>query len=158
MIRVPAKVHRTFGLAVRAEEAFALMRDVPRWGRLFPHTDAIDGLEEHGPNVWRWTMEPLGPPGGRVRTVYACRYVFDADALTVRWTPVPDVGNASFRGHVSLSPRQPDQTRGSLELQAVLEIPAPRFVAGIVRATLAVEFGRMTDLFLKRLAKDVRNL
>ena len=155
MIRVPAEVRRSFGLDVRADDAFALLRDVPRWGRLFPHVADISALPEYGPDAWRWTMEPLGPPGMEARTVYACRYTFDEAARSVVWTPIPEVGNATFEGAVALT-AQGHRTAGELELAATLEIPAPGFLRGVVRAALALEFGRMTDRFLVRLAEEVR--
>lgn len=157
MIRVPAEVRRSFRLPIAAQTAFALMRDVPRWARLFPHVEAVDALPEVGEDVWRWTMEPLGPPGLQAQTVYACHYTFDDDALAVEWAPVPGVGNARFTGGVALAPSG-SEAEGELWLEAELEIPAPRFVAVVVRAALGVEFGRMTDRFLARLAEEVRGL
>lgn len=164
MIRVPVEVRRSFHLMAGREEAFALLRDVPRWARLFPHVEAVDPMPEAGEAAWRWTMEPLGPPGAQVRTVYACRYAFGASGertLTVTWAPVEGVGNARFSGGVELAGTEgleTDMSFGSLWLDAELEIPAPRFVSALVRAAVEVEFGRMTDRFLERLAKEVRSL
>ncbi|MEM1056523.1 MAG: SRPBCC family protein [Bacteroidota bacterium] len=157
MIRVPAEVRRTFRLAVPAPEAFTLMRDVPRWARLFPNVESVQPLPEAGEDAYVWTMEPLGPPGVQVRTVYACRYTFDAEGLQVNWVPVPGEGNATFTGGVAYTEDGPEAD-GALWLEAELEIPAPRFVAGVVRAALTAEFGRMTDRFLRRLSREVRRL
>lgn len=157
MIRVPAEVERSFHLEVTADRAFDLMRDVPRWAWLFPNIEAVDPLPGHGPDAWCWTMQPLGPPGIQVQTVYACRYTFDDDRLEVTWAPIPGEGNATFAGGVAYTDRG-TEADGTLWLEAELEIPAPRFVAGIVRAALDAEFGRMTDRFLTRLAAEVRRL
>jgi len=158
VIRVPAEVRRSFRLAVPVGAAFAHLQDVPRWARLFPHVESVDPLPAREGEVWQWTMEPLGPPGLQVRTVYACRYTFDAATRSVTWTPVDGVGNAAFAGGVTLAEADRQQAEGTLWLEAALEIPAPRFMAGVVRAALAVEFGRMTDRFLENLAKQVRNV
>ena len=152
MIEVPASVRRTFRLPVPPEAAFALMRDVPTWGALFPHVARIEPL---APDVWRWEMEPLGPPGVQARTVYGCHYAFDADALEVTWTPEAGVGNARFEGGVVLAPAASGETEADLWLDATLEIPAPRFMAGVVRPAVAFEFGRMTDQFVGRLVKTL---
>ena len=156
MIRVPAEVQRTFALPVSPEAAFALMRDVPAWGALFPNVARITALEE---DVWQWDMKPLGPPGFEARTVYACRYVFNAETHEVTWTPEPGVGNATFAGGVRFAPEASGGgTAGTLWLDAALDIPAPRFMGGIVRPAVAFEFGRMTDQFLSRLETAVRDL
>lgn len=149
MIEVPARVRRTFALPGTAASAFALLSDVPAWGALFPH---VAGIEPLAPGVWRWEMEPLGPPGAQAQTVYACRYAFDADALEVAWTPEPGVGNARFEGGVTLAPEASGATEAELWLAATLEIPAPWFTAALVRPAVALEFGRMTDRFIARLA------
>lgn len=161
MIRVPAEVRRSFTLSVSPEAAFAVLQDVPTWGALFPGVEAISPL---GGDVWRWEMEPMGPPAVQVRTVYACRYTFDAETRTVAWAPEPGIGNATFEGAVTLAPEAgtaPEasgETRGELWLESVLEIPAPRFVAGVVRGAVGVAFGQMTDRFLARLSEHVRTV
>lgn len=148
MVEVPVRVERAFRLPVTPEAAWNLLADVPRWGRMFPHVEAVEPLSEAG--VWRTAMEPLGPPGGRVRIVYACRYVPDAEAMRLTWTPVAGVGNAQFDGEAALRP-EAGATAGALRLGAVLHVPAPGFVRGIVIPAVRVEMGHMTDAFLDRL-------
>ena len=152
MIRVPAEVRRTFALGAAPEAAFAFLSDVPAWAALFP---AVERVEPLAPDVWRWHMEPMGPPAVQVRTVYACRYTFDAGAREVAWVPEPGEGNATFEGAVSLSPAPAGGTAGSLWLEATLEVPAPSFVSGIVRPAIGAAFGQMTDRFLSRLAAEL---
>ena len=150
MVEVPLRVDRTFRLPVGPEAAWALLADVPRWGRMFPHVEAVTLLPEAGPDVYRTTMEPLGPPGGRVRVDYACRYHADPEERRLAWTPVEGVGNARFDGEARLRP-EAGATAGTLRLESVLHVPAPAFVRGIVVPTVQAEMGRMTDTFLDRL-------
>ena len=147
MVEVETRVERAFRLAVPVEAAWALLRDVPRWGVLFPHVEAVEPLPEAG--AFRWRMAPLGPPGGRVRVVYACRYHAEGHAL--RWSPVEGVGNARFEGRCALAPAGGGATAGTLDLGSRLWIPAPAFLAGAVRPAVRAEMGRMTDTFLHRL-------
>ncbi|MEL6614976.1 MAG: SRPBCC family protein [Bacteroidota bacterium] len=162
MIRVPAEVERSFMLPASPEAAYAALRDVPTWAALFPGVEAIEPL---APDVWQWEMEPMGPPAVQVRTIYACRYTFDDETRTVAWAPEPGVGNATFEGAVTLAPeagQAPEASggtcSGALWLEATLEVPAPRFVAGVVKAAIGVAFGQMTDRFLDRLAEHVRTV
>ena len=157
MIEVPVRVERSFQLPAPPEGAWALLRDVPRWGALFPGVASVEPYAAppaDGADAFLWTMEPMGPPGGRVTTVYACRYAADMSARTLTWTPIEGVGNARFEGAASLR-EVPGGAAGTLRLNAVLQIPAPRFVRRMVEPAVAFEMGRMTDGFLDRLRAEL---
>ena len=161
MIEVPVRIERAFRLPAPPAEAWAWLRDVPRWGALFPGVAAVEPFaappdgREGGAGAFLWTMEPMGPPGGRVTTVYACRYRADDAARALTWTPVDDVGNARFAGSADLR-GDAGGAAGTLRLEATLQIPAPRFARAVVEPAVAFEMGRMTDGFLDRLAEAVR--
>lgn len=155
MIEVPVRVERLFRLPAPPDEAWALLRDVPRWAALFPGVASIEPYApaeggRGGAGAFLWTMEPMGPPGGRVTTVYACDYTADDAARTLTWTPIESVGNARFEGEAALH-EAPGGAAGTLRLEAALQIPAPRFVRAVVEPAVAAEMGRMTDGFLSRL-------
>ena len=154
MVHARSRVERQFRLGAPVEAAWELLRDVPRWGVLFPHVVSVEPFDADGPRgeAFVWRMAPLGPPGGRVETVYACRYAADARAHTLTWTPVGGVGNARFAGSCALR-ADGAATTGALRLDATLEIPAPSFVRGLVEPAVALEMGRMTDAFLDRLGR-----
>ena len=154
MIRVPVVLDRAFRFDVGVDAAFDLLSDVPAWGRLFPRVTSLDPVPEHGPHAWRWTMDPLGPPGFEAVTVYGCRYVVEAERHSVVWAPIESVGNARFEGEVALKP-EGEGTAGSLHLAADLELPAPRFARAVVQPAVAFEMGRMTDAFLRRVRDEL---
>ena len=156
MITVDARLDRAFAFDAPVEAAYALLSDVPRWARLFPRVERVDAEPTaDGAEAWRWTMEALGPPGYAVQTVYACRYAFDPAAHAVAWAPMPELGNARFSGGVDLDPDGAG-SRGRLRLEASLDLPAPRFAAGLVRPAVRLEFERMTGVFLSRVAEALR--
>lgn len=150
MVEVAAEVDRAFRLPAPLEVAWALLADVPRWARLYPHVESVEPLPGAGPGVYRTTMEPLGPPGVGARVVYACRYVPDPEACVLRWTPVAGVGNARFAGEAALR-SEAGATAGALRLGAVLSIPAPSWARAVVEPAVRWEVARMTDVFLDRL-------
>ena len=150
MLHVPVAIDRPFGLTASPAVAFAFLRDVPAWGALFPHVETVEPLDGE-PEAFVWTLEPLGPPGVAVRTVYACRYVPDDDARTLTWTPVEGVGNARFQGGVALAPGTTGGTDGRLWLRATLEIPAPGFARAVVAPAVQLAFRQMMATFLERL-------
>ena len=121
MIEARARIERERHLSAPLEDAWAVLIDVTRWGPLFPHVDSVVPYPA-GDSAFIWTMEPLGPPGARVRTVYACRYHADPETHTLTWTPVEGVGTGQFAGHCVLEAAG-DETHGTLLMDAVLEIP-----------------------------------
>lgn len=154
MIEVQTRVERAFRLAASPDAAGAFLADVPRWGALFPRVASVEPLPDAGPDAFLWRLDPLGPPGVEVRTVYACRYRW-GPGHDLAWTPVEGVGNARFEGGVRLADGAPG-TAGALRLEATLDVPAPRFVRAVVEAAVNVEMGRMTDTFLDRLDDALR--
>ncbi len=154
MVHARVQIDRAFRLAAPVEAAWALMADVPAWGALFPHVVRVEPAEVDRPGsggAFLWRMEPLGPPGGRVETVYACRYDAHPDTHTLAWTPVAGVGTAQFAGSCALA-ADGGSTAGTLVMDATLEIPAPSFVGGIVQMAVSLEMERMVGTFLDRLA------
>lgn len=154
MVHARVQIDRAFRLAVPVEAAWALLSDVPAWGMLFPHVTLVEPTEVGDPGsggAFRWRLEPLGPPGGRVETVYACRYDARPETHTLAWTPIVGVGTAQFAGSCALTAHS-DATSGVLTMDATLEIPAPSFVRAIVQPAVAFEMERMVGTFLDRLA------
>lgn len=149
MVTVDTHVARRVRLAAPVEAAWAFLKDVPRWGALYPH---VASIESYGEGAYLWRMEPLGPPGGRVSIVYACRYYADEATRTLRWTPIREVGNAAFDGECSVEPDGDAATVGSLRMDATLQIPAPMFLRAVVRPSVEHEMARLTDTFAERLS------
>ena len=152
MVESSTRVERTLRLPAPVADAWALLLDVPRWGMLYPHVDTIEPM---GDDVYRWTMEPLGPPGRKVVVEYACRYTADEATQTMTWTPVEGVGNAAFAGSCAIAPDGADATLGELRIDATLQIPAPSFLSAIVHPTVDLEMRRLTKQFAERLADAV---
>ena len=157
MVRVPVQITRHLRLPARVERAWALLADVPAWGRLFPQVVSVEPFEIAGSArppgaepAFIWRMAPMGPPGGRVETVYACRYHHGPGSHALRWTPIDGVGTARFSGACALA-ASGDATTGTLRLDATLDIPAPSFVRAVVQPAVEFEMGRMTDAFIGRL-------
>lgn len=146
---VPVSTRRTAALRLSPAAAMALLADVPAWGRLFPRVATIAPLDPDVPDAFVWTMEPIGPPGVAVQTVYGCHYTFGSK--TVAWTPIDGVGNARFSGQVAVEARADGGADLHLALDSVLTIPAPAFIRPLVVAAVSLEFGRMMDAFAARL-------
>lgn len=144
---VPVSTRRTAALRLAPAAAMEMLADVPAWGRLFPRVASIEPL--NAADAFLWTMEPIGPPGAAVQTVYGCRYTFGE--RSVAWTPVAGIGNARFSGQVEVEARADGGADLHLALESVLTVPAPAFVRPLVVAAVSLEFRRMIDIFAARL-------
>ena len=74
----------------------------------------------------------------------------DDAARTLTWTPVEDVGTGTFAGSCALA-AVGAEVEGTLVMDATLEVPAPRFMRGVVAPLVQAEMGRMVDQFLASL-------
>ena len=80
-----------FDVKAKAAEVFEVLSDVPTSVSHFPKVDQLTDL---GGGVYQWEMEKVGTAQVNIQTVYASQYVSDKAKGTVKWTPVPGVGNA----------------------------------------------------------------
>ena len=158
-LTVPARAERSLRMPVPRARAWELLLDIPLWTALFPRVDSVEPLAEPSDapgdlGAWRWTMEPLGPPGLEMVTAYGCRYTADADAHRLTWAPVDGVGNARFAGQAALTAAG-DACDLALALDGELSIPAPRLLRGVVEKAVEFEFRRTLDTFLERIADEL---
>jgi len=151
VIQATARIDRARRLAASPEAAWAFLLDIPRWAALFPHVDSVVPYPAGGDNAYLWTMEPLGPPGRKAVTVYACRYVTDDATRTLTWSPVEGVGTGAFSGVCTLAAAPDGGTDGTMEMDAELQIPAPRFLRTVIAPFVQLEMNRPTDPSLERL-------
>ena len=96
MSEARARIERSRELSAPIDQAWALLQDIPAWGALFPNVETIEPPAE--PDAFVWTMQPLGPPGSKVQTVYGCRDHADGGRHTLSWTPIEGVGTGTFAG------------------------------------------------------------
>lgn len=168
-LTVPAHAERSLQMPVSRARAWELLLDIPLWAALFPRVDAVVEMEapaadladgEMDLGAWRWTMEPMGPPGLEMRTEYGCAYTAHPpakgdDAYRLVWTPVDGVGNARFGGAAFLVETGAGVCELTLTIDAELTIPAPRLLRGVVETAVAFEFRRTLDTFLERVAAQL---
>ena len=161
---VPVSVERTFELAASPAEAYALLADLPAWQPLFPFAERCEPLGGFGPDVFRWELAPMGPPGTSVGTVYACRYTFEPPSASgparIAWTPVEGVGTALLSGSLVLSPLSTGapypSTQADLVLDAHLTLPLPRLMRAVVAPGVRLTFGEVVRQFAANVAEALR--
>lgn len=144
-------LHLAYELDVKAsaQEAFALLSDVPRSASHYPK---LAHLEDLGKNSYRWEMEPVGSGPVHVQTIYASKYVTNKSKGTVTWTPVPGEGNARVAGSWTISAHK-GFTRLQLEIRGSVDLPLPALMKSVAEPIVEFEFESLTEQYLDHIAQ-----
>lgn len=137
-------VDRTFTVRAAPDEVWALLADVAASAAFFPDVDRLTPL---GDGTWRWELAAVGPPQARFQTVYACRYVGDAKARTMVWTPVDGVGNARVAGTWRVDGRGAGAAL-VLHTTCRLVLPLPGLLRPVVAPAVDLAFRRSVHTYV----------
>lgn len=146
-------LHLAYELDVKAsaQDAFALLSDVPRSASHYPK---LAHLEDLGKNSYRWEMEPVGSGPVHVQTVYAAKYVASKTKGTVTWTPVAGEGNARVSGSWTITPHT-GFTRLVLTIDGSVDLPLPALMKAVAEPIVEFEFESLTEQYLDRIAQSL---
>lgn len=136
-----------FTVKAPADDAFALLADVPASASHFPRVHRLIDL---GGGVYRWEMERVGVAQITHQTIYTSRYVADAARRVVTWTPEPDQGNARIGGSWSVDTRG-RSTRLVLAVRGEMTIPLPALMQAVVAPVVHGEFAKMVETYIDNL-------
>ncbi len=131
------------------DRVFARLADVP-WSA--SHYPKVKKLVDLGDRAYRWEMQEIGISGFSHQVVYACRYEPDERSRTIRWTPVPDVGNGQVSGSWRLAP-EGTGTRLVFEARGALSIPVPWLLRSLVGPFVDKEFNDQIEAYLGNVAR-----
>ena len=150
-MKIPVEIAEEFVVPSHAEVAFALLSDVPRSVRHFPDMHQLVDL---GDGVYRWELKPLGAAGISHQVVYASRYVADARARTVRWTPIKGTGNGVIEGRWHIR----EQGQGAaiaFETRGELEVPVPLLLRAAAKPVVQGLFRQQVQGYLNNLQRSL---
>lgn len=150
MIEVENALERTLIVSATPEQAFALVCSIPDSSAHFP------GVESVTPEAggWTWRLEKAGVGSVSLQAVYGCRYVSDAAARTLTWSPLEGVGNTRVSGSWRIAPG-PGGTRLEFRNRAVLSLPLPRLMRAMVAGFIQRENAKLIDGYLANLGKTL---
>lgn len=150
MIEVTNELERTMVVSATPEQAFALVCSIPDSSAHFP------GVESVTPEAggWTWKLEKAGVGSISLQAVYGCRYTPDAAARTLAWAPVEGVGNTRVSGSWRIG-LGPGGTRLEFKNRAVLSLPLPRLMRGMVEGFIQRENAKLIDGYLANLGKTL---
>ncbi len=128
---------------------FEVLADVPRSASHYPDVAAVHEVSE---GVYRWELKKLGTAGINHQVIYACRYVSDAEAGEIRWTPVEGVGNAIIAGSWQLSEGAAGTEIG-FQNEGTLSIPIPRLLKSVAVPFIQASFRTQIERYIQNLTQ-----
>jgi len=131
------------------QKVFDTLSDVPTSASFFPK---VDQLVDMGDNVYRWEMEKIGLTQINLQTIYASKYVSNADKGTIAWTPVEGVGNALVSGNWKIVDKK-KSTHITFKSKGELTLPLPGLMKMVVAPVVEGEFEKMVEQYLDNLTK-----
>jgi carbon monoxide dehydrogenase subunit G len=132
------------------DAVFALLSDVPRSVSHFPKVEKLTDL---GDGVYRWDMQKVGTAQVNIQTIYASKYTSDPAKGTVKWTPVPGIGNALVGGSWKISDNKGKSTKVALKIDGTVDVPVPGLMKMVVEPIVASEFEKLVDKYIANLIK-----
>jgi carbon monoxide dehydrogenase subunit G len=146
-IKVSIDLDRKFTVNADIDAVFALLSDVEGSASHFPK---VESLEDLGDNTFRWTMEKVGLGDHAIQSIYACKYVSDESAKTVKWTPIKGEGNGVVSGGWKFSSVD-GGTEVKFDTSAQLTLPLPGLLKLAISPVVKHEFASMVDTYMERI-------
>lgn len=151
---VDVQIDREFDAACSADQAFELLADVPR---SLDHFPKVDQLVDMGDGKYRTEMQKIGIDKYNIQTIYACKYVADADKKTVKWTPVKGVGNGQVSGKWTMKDT-PTGCHIKFHTAGEMEVPLPGLIKMLIAPIVRTEFNGLVDQYISNLKKTLDGL
>jgi hypothetical protein len=98
-------------------------------------------------------MEKVGTAQVNIQTVYASKYVCDKARGSVKWTPVPGIGNALVGGSWKITDRKGKSTQLVLKIDGTVDVPLPGLMKMVVEPVVASEFEKLVEKYIDNLVK-----
>lgn len=150
---VEVEIEREFEAKCTGEFAFEVLADVPFSVSHFPK---VEQLVDLGDGKYRWEMEKIGVDRYSLQTIYASKYVSDAEKLSVKWTPVKGEGNAQVSGKWAIKEKN-GVTKLKLSTKGEMEMPLPSLVKFVVAPIVKSQFEGMVDEYIVNLTKTLES-
>jgi len=146
-ISVPFDLRYEFAVKAGADEVFAVLADVPTSASHFPQVDRLVDLGDH---CYRWELHKVGVAPVEIQTVYACRYMADRKKRTVRWSPLPGIGNARIGGSWTIT-RKKKSTQLVLDIQGEISVALPGLMKAVVVPVVTGENETLIEQYIDNL-------
>jgi carbon monoxide dehydrogenase subunit G len=147
-MNVTLAIERSIEIPAPYARVQAALRDLEATIRRFPK---LKRLKKLGERDYLWEMQTIGSRLARIAhdVSYGARYEVDPEHGVVSWTPIPEQGNATIEGTISLKDLG-RATRMAFRVKGLLrDVPVPLLYRVVAPAFIQGKFTRLVDVFLE---------
>jgi carbon monoxide dehydrogenase subunit G len=148
MADLPSEFRGHVDVPAPLEEVYALLADIPDSTSHFPDLEKVARHEDG----YLWTVKKSGVGRLSAQMIYACRYLSDEAAHTVRWEPIPGTGNTTLQGSWRLE-QVGGGTRLHLHNQLTMHLDIPRLMVRAARPVVNQISARLMGQYLENLKR-----
>lgn len=133
------------------EDFFHKLSNVSETMKHFPKLQA---LTELGPNRFQLDLKKIGAAGVEHGVVFATDFEVHPENNTLKFTAVPNVGNAEISGVFTATPAD-NGSEFSLDISGTLnDIKVPMLLRGPAKPFIKMQFESIVERFVERLIED----
>mgnify|MGYP001502792048 CR=1 FL=1 len=151
MIELLLEQQRSFETPAAPAQAFALLGAIPDSAAHFPGLEALIPVP---PDGYTWRLEKTGVGKLSLQASWTSRYTYEPEQGRVSWTPLPGGGNSQVSGQWRITPRA-GGSRIEFQNRALLTLPVPKLMKGMVEGFVRRENERLIDGYLANLGKTL---
>ncbi|MAM87579.1 MAG: hypothetical protein CME36_09780 [unclassified Hahellaceae] len=159
-VSITTEIQRDFRIEAPLGKVFDILADVPSSATYFPKLEQLSDL---GNNSYRWALKRIGVDKHSLQTVYACRYISDRSAGTVRWEPLeePATGddNSLVKGQWTLEEERDgagnEGTRCRFSNTGTITLPLPGIMKLAASPLVKHEFNTLIDDYIENLQQGI---
>ena len=147
-MKVQLSIERSLPVPVSANEVLALFDDLETTIGRFPKLKKLSHL---GGKRYRWDMDVIGSRIANIahNVSYGAEYHINSQAGELRWTALPDVGNARIEGAFRVR-ETADGATLSFQVRGELhDVPVPLIYRLVAPAFIQGKFTALVDRFLE---------
>ncbi|GAA3974485.1 hypothetical protein [Allohahella marinimesophila] len=159
-VSITTEIKRNFVIEAPLDNVFEVLADVPTSASYFPKLEQLTDL---GDNCYRWALKRIGVDKHSLQTVYACRYISDRAAGTVRWEPIEEPAsgddNSIVKGQWTLEAERDVQgnevTRCHFSNTGTVTLPLPGIMKLAASPLVKHEFNTLIDDYTENLQQGL---
>ncbi|TAJ50856.1 MAG: hypothetical protein EPN60_07420 [Nevskiaceae bacterium] len=147
-MKVQLSIERSLPVPASADEVLALFDDLETTIGRFPKLKKLSHL---GGKRYRWDMDIIG---SRIANIahsvsYGAEYHINGEAGELRWTALPDVGNARIEGAFRVRESAEGATLSFQVRGELHDVPVPLVYRLVAPAFIQGKFTALVDRFLE---------
>ncbi len=151
MAKITVETEKYFEVSTPVNETWKILSQTEQAVSHYPKLESIENIEG---NKWVWKLEKIGLKNFYHQIVYAVEYHFDEEAGTIRWEPLPELGNSIISGAFEITETE-NGSQVRLTTTGEMDMPIPKLFRSMAVAFIEKEFDSHISQFAQNLQKEI---